>query len=282
MPTSRRQFVASLLGCALFPVSARERDATPLLLASVADANVDPAGYLVSEKFDGVRALWDGRQLRFRSGRTVNAPNWFVTRLPAQPLDGELWLARGQFDALSGIVRKSAPIDEEWRRVQYMVFELPTAAGTFEQRSAELQSIVDAAAWPALRAVEQLRVANRSALKRALDEVVRAGGEGLMLHRADALYATGRSDVLLKLKPLADAEAQVVAHVAGQGKYAGMMGALEVRTLTGRQFRIGSGFSDAERRNPPPVGSAITYTYRDLTSSGLPRFASYLRMADAL
>ena len=286
MPISRRQCVASLFGCALFPASspltARERDALPLLLAGVADANVDPVGYLVSEKYDGVRALWDGQQLRFRSGRIVSAPEWFTAHLPPQALDGELWMARGLFDALSGIVRKSEPIDAEWRQVYYMVFELPSADGSFVQRHAELQRLVQTAAWPNLHAVEQRHIADRPALKRALNEVVQAGGEGLMLHRADAPVATGRSDVLLKLKPLADAEAQVTAHVAGQGKYAGMMGALEMRTPTGRQFRIGTGFSDAVRRNPPPVGSTITYTYRDLTSSGLPRFASYLRLADSL
>jgi DNA ligase-1 len=284
MPTSRRQFLASLLGCALFPHVARARDAAapPLLLANVADANVDPADYLVSEKYDGVRAVWDGRLLRFRSGRTVSAPHWFIERLPARPLDGELWLARGQFDALSGIVRKSQPVDDEWRQLRYMVFELPAADGSFAQRHAQLQHIAQAANWQALRAVEQSHVADRQALLRMLDAVHGAGGEGLMLHRADAPYATGRSDVLLKLKPLADSEAQVVAHVAGQGKYAGMMGALVVRTPAGQHFRIGSGFSDAVRREPPPLGSTITYTYRDLTASGLPRFASYLRMADPL
>ncbi|HJW12847.1 MAG TPA: DNA ligase, partial [Albitalea sp.] len=220
--------------------------------------------------------------LRFRSGRTVPAPRGFLARLPAQPLDGELWLARGQFDALSAIVRKAEPIDDEWRGVHYMVFELPAASGTFAQRYAEIQGIVRASSWPALRAVEQVHVADAQALKRMLADVHGAGGEGLMLHRADAPVATGRSDVLLKLKPLADTEAQVVAHIAGQGKYAGMMGALEVRTPAGRRFRIGTGFSDAQRRDPPPLGSTITYTYRDLTASGLPRFASYLRMADSL
>ena len=284
MPTSRRQFVASLVGCALFTPAARARDAgaPPLLLAKVAADDVDPSGYLVSEKYDGVRALWDGRTLRFRSGRSVPAPSWFLARLPAQPLDGELWLARGQFDALSAIVRKAEPVDAEWRGVHYMVFELPAASGPFAERYAAIQDLVRAARWPALRAVEQSRVPDVQALKRLLADVHGAGGEGLMLHRVDALVATGRSDVLLKLKPLADSEAQVVAHIAGQGKYAGMLGALEVCTPAGRRFRIGTGFSDAQRRDPPPLGSMVTYTYRDLTASGLPRFASYLRMADAL
>jgi DNA ligase len=126
--------------------------------------------------------------------------------------------------------------------------------------------------------VEQSRVADRAVLKSRLDEVVRGGGEGLMLHLADALYVTGRSNVLLKLKPLQDTEAVVIEHLAGKGKYQGMMGALRVKTPEGKVFQIGTGFSEAVRKNPPPVGTTITYTYRGLTKTGLPRFASYLRV----
>jgi DNA ligase-1 len=258
-----------------------ESSAAPaLLLAHELGPQVNPANYLVSEKYDGVRAIWDGKVLRFRSGRTVGAPPWFIAKLPAQPLDGELWLARGRFEALSGIVRKTEPQDSEWRQIRYMIFELPDAAGTFAQRAQRIREIVAQAQWPQLIAVEQFRVADRAALKRKLDEVVRGGGEGLMLHLADATYVTGRSDVLLKLKPLQDTEAVVIEHVPGKGKYRGMMGALHVKTLDGKRFLIGTGFTDETRKNPPPVGTTITYTYRGLTKTGLPRFASYLRVRE--
>jgi DNA ligase-1 len=284
MPIDRRHFVSSLAGCALFPLAARARpaDAPPLLLAQVADPHVDPSGYLVSEKYDGARALWDGRMLRFRSGREVHAPAWFLQRLPPCPLDGELWLARGRFDALSGIVRKTEPVDAEWRELRYMVFELPGAAGGFAQRVDALRRVVEASGFAALQMVQQSRVADRPALRRMLDEVVRGGGEGLMLHRADAPYTTGRSDALLKMKPLHDEEAIVIAHVAGRGKYAGMMGALELQAASGQRFRIGTGFSDELRRDPPALGSVVTYTYRDRTPAGLPRSASYLRVSSGL
>jgi DNA ligase-1 len=259
------------------PVLGREAPPPSLLLASDAPARLDPAGYLVSEKYDGVRALWDGTQLRFRSGRVVAAPAWFLAKLPARPLDGELWLARGRFEALSGTVRKVVANDDEWRAVRYMVFELPGAAGTFAERAAQLARVVDAVAWPALVAVEQAAVGDRAGLKARLEAVVRQGGEGLVLHRTDAPYLTGRSDALLKLKPLDDAEATVIAHVAGHGKYEGQLGALQVRTPTGATFLIGTGFSDAERAAPPPLGSMVTYTHRGHTRSGVPRFASYLR-----
>ena len=277
----RRHALASLLGLAFLPWTVRAAPPA-LLLAQSASDHVDPAGYLVSEKYDGVRALWDGRTLAFRSGRAVRAPAWFTAGLPPHPLDGELWLGRGRFDALSGIVRRTEPVHEQWRQVRYMAFELPGAAGTFAQRAERLREIAEAARATPLRAVPQRQLAGGEDLRRLLREVVDAGGEGLMLHRADAPYLTGRSDALLKLKPQADAEAQVVAVLPGRGKYAGMMGALELRTPAGRHFRLGSGFPDAMRRDPPPIGSVVTYAYRDLTPGGLPRFASFVRMHEAL
>jgi DNA ligase-1 len=270
---------ASSLSVAARRAEAGEGVAPDLLLAPHLEGLIDPSPYLVSEKMDGVRAFWDGKRLRFRSGREIPAPGWFVSRLPAVALDGELWLARGGFEALSGFVRTESPDDQAWRRLRYMLFELPGAAGPFEDRVARLHEIAQRTGWQQLQAVEQFRLASAGALQARLDEVTRAGGEGLMLHRADAPYVTGRSDVLLKLKPLQDAEAVVVEHLPGQGKYAGRMGGLRVRAADSRSFIIGTGFSDAQRESPPPVGSRVTYTHRGFTSNGLPRFASFLRVA---
>ena len=249
----------------------------PLMLAQDASAGVDPAGHLVSEKYDGVRAFWDGRQLRFRSGREVAAPRWFVERLPPLPLDGELWLGRGTFDALSAAVRRVQPLDAEWRQLRYLLFDLPGAAGPFASRAAALERLAHQLAWPPLQAVRQDAVTDRAALQRRLDAVVAGGGEGLMLHRADALHVPGRSTALVKLKPLLDAEAMVVGQVGGRGRHEGRLGALRVRTGTGIEFLLGTGFSDAEREHPPPPGSVVSFSYRGTTAAGVPRFASFLR-----
>jgi len=278
---SRRVFVAGLALGATWPAGTRAA-IPPLapMLAREASPGMAPDGWLVSEKYDGVRALWDGGRLRFRSGRPVPAPDWFLARLPAQALDGELWLARGRFDALSAAVRRESPRNEEWRQVRYMIFDLPRLQAPFEQRTAKLQALLSRAGGSPLVAVGQQRVADASALARQLDEVVAAGGEGLMLHRADALYVAGRSDALLKLKPVQDAEAIVVGHVPGRGRHTGRLGALRVRTDEGLEFRLGTGLSDAEREAPPPPGAVVTYTYRGLTPTGLPRFASFLRVRE--
>jgi len=251
-----------------------------MLLAEVYASDVDVRQYWVSEKFDGVRAQWDGHLLRFRGGGLVPVPPWFSANFPAVPLDGELWIGRGQFEALSGTVRKVEPLDAEWRQVRYVVFELPGAAGDFSERMLRMQALIAQAAVPWLQAVEQTRVTSRAALTQRLDTVVHAGGEGLMLHRADAPYLTGRSNVLLKLKPWLDTEAVVVGYVPGTGKYLGMTGALQVEMPDGKRFRLGSGLTDALRRQPPPIGTRITYRYQHLTKNGVPRFPRYLRVRE--
>lgn len=266
-----RRALLAWAGAAALPASALEP-----LLARSAPLGLDPGPYLVSEKLDGVRALWDGQVLRFRSGRTVAAPAWFLAQLPQVALDGELWMGRRQFDALSAAVRRQEPVDAEWRRVRFAVFELPGGEGSFEQRVQALQRHQGGV----IEVVAQRRLASPAALRQHLREVVAAGGEGLMLHRADAPVASGRSDLLLKLKPQEDAEAVVVGHVPGRGRLAGQLGALALQTPTGLRFKLGSGFTDAQRRNPPPIGATVTYRYRELTPSGKPRFASFLRVYD--
>ena len=253
---------------------------TPLLLAKTVQHDTDVSLYLVSEKLDGVRAYWDGESLRTRSGKVIQAPAWFVEKFPKRPLDGELWSGRGQFDRLSGIVRQKTPDDAGWRSVRYMLFELPEASGTFRERVQALQQITREAAVPWLQTIEQFEVRDREELDRRLKVVIQAGGEGLMLHRADASYVTGRSDSLLKMKPWHDAEATVIAHLPGKGKYQGMLGALRVRTGDGIEFDLGTGMNDRIRKNPPPIGTVVTYRYRGLTERGIPRFASYYRVRE--
>ena len=225
-----------------------------------------------------MRALWDGRVLRFRSGLPVAAPAWFTERLPPLPLDGELWLERGRFEVLAGAVRRARPLDDEWHALRYLVFDLPRPGEPFAQRAAQLALLVRQQAWAPLQAVAQQTLPDAAALQRRLDEVLRQGGEGLVLHRAAAHWHPGRSSDLLKLKPLSDAEATVVDHQPGHGRLAGQLGALTVRTDDGITLAIGTGFSDAQRRHPPPVGSVVTFTYRGRTASGVPRFASFLRV----
>lgn len=275
-----RLFVESALivGAALSVPALAPAAPPPLLLANdYDDAEVDVSHYWVSEKYDGVRAYWDGKHLVTRAGNTIHAPEWFTRDWPTEPLDGELWAGRGQFEQVTATVRDLDPSDSAWRHIRFMVFDLPAHGGTFSARLETLRSLLSSTRVDWLREVTQSRVADDAALHLQLESIHAAGGEGLMLHKEDSPYRAERSDDLLKLKPYQDAEAEVIAHLPGQGKYLGMLGAVLVRTANGTEFRIGTGFTDEQRRHPPAIGSSITYSYHNLTARGIPRFARFLR-----
>lgn len=279
--TTRRGLLAGLGALAWWPGLAAAKPARlPLVLGQKAPPDLDPAGWLVSEKLDGVRGYWDGQQLRFRSGLPVAAPAWFTAGLPPVALDGELWMGRGRFEPLVAAVRRQQPQDEAWRQIRLQVFELPEAAGPFAERAASLQRLAASQPSRSWAALPQRPVADRRALMDRLNTVVAEGGEGLMLHRAEAPFVAGRTPELLKLKPQDDAEAQVIGHIEGQGRLAGTVGALRVRTPDGLVFKLGSGLSDAQRADPPPIGSWVTYTHQGHTAAGVPRFARYLRQRE--
>ena len=273
---------AALLALPALAASAGEAGAPPLLLANAYREDVALDRYWVSEKLDGVRAYWDGERLRSRKGNPINAPPWFVAHFPRVPLDGELWMGRGAFERLSGAVRRQRPDDAQWREIRFMVFDLPSSPATFDRRLQRLREMFETVASPYVALVEQFRVTGRAELMERLERVVADGGEGLMLHRGSSLYAAGRSDDLLKLKTHEDAEAVVIGHLPGKGRLTGMLGALLVETPEGLRFRLGTGFSDEERRNPPPLGATVTYKHHGRTRNGVPRFASFLRIRDEI
>ena len=265
----------------VFPLAAgdtndKDQNIDPLLAKVYKQENVSE--WWVSEKLDGVRAIWNGEKLHFRSGKLISAPDWFTENFPEQLMDGELWMGRGTFEKLSGIVRKIQPNHNDWRQVRYMLFELPEHPGTFTRRVRKMVKLTENLKISWLHPIPQIRLNSEDALLNMLDEIVTKGGEGLMLHRADSLYHSGRSDDLLKLKPWQDAEATVVEILPGKGKFNGMMGSLLVTDESARRFRIGTGFSNKERKNPPAVGTVITYKFTGTTKKGLPKFASFLRI----
>lgn len=247
----------------------------PLLLAESWDNATDLTDWWMSEKLDGVRAYWDGKQFLSRQGNLYHAPDWFIEGLPAAPLDGELWIGRKKFQRTVSIVRRQDKNDL-WKEVRYMVFDAPAVAGGFEER---LAGVRDALATGAPKFAGQHpheRCRNLEALRAELARIEALGGEGLMLRQPGSKYVAGRSTTLLKVKTFHDAEAIVIGHQPGAGRHKGRMGALLVRLPTGAEFAIGTGFSDRERENPPALGVAVTFRYQELSETGVPRFPSWV------
>lgn len=253
-----------------------EESAGPgLLLAHNWDNAADLSGWWMSEKLDGVRAYWDGKQFLSRQGNLLHAPDWFVDGLPGTPLDGELWIERKRFQRTVSIVRRQDKSDL-WHEVRYVVFDAPAAAGAFEERLGFVRETLT-------RLQPQFAQPHEHALCRGLDhlraELLRVealGGEGLMLREPGSRYEPGRSTSLLKVKTFQDAEAVVVGHAPGAGRHKGRLGALLVTLENGVRFSVGTGFSDRQRSDPPGIGATITFRYQELSDGGVPRFPSYV------
>lgn len=237
------------------------------------------ANWLMSEKLDGIRAYWDGKQLLSRRGNRFAAPDWFTRPLPPFPLDGELWIARGQFEQTLSITSRQRP-HPGWHRISYNIFEVPGAPGGLDSRLEKLRSHLAVQPVAHLHIIPQVPVRDANHLQAELERVVANGGEGLVLRNPQSPYETGRTRNALKVKPVDDMEGRVIGYRPGKGKYSGMTGALWVEIVGGKRLHIGSGLSDAERANPPPIGSLITFRYRGFTEAGIPRFASFLRMRE--
>ena len=251
----------------------------PLLLAESWDNAMDLSDWWMSEKLDGVRAYWDGKQFLSRQGNIYNAPDWFIEGLPSTPLDGELWIDRKKFQRTVSIVRRQDKSDL-WNEVRFLVFDAPAMPGAFEERLAFLKDALAAGAAKFALQHPHERCKSLEALRAELMRIESLGGEGLMLRQPGSKYVAGRSSTLLKVKTFHDAEAVVVGHQAGAGRHEGRMGALLVRLPDGTDFAIGTGFSDRERENPPSIGATVTFRYQELSDMGVPRFPSWVGVRD--
>ncbi len=267
--------ITLLFCCGFLPTAAA--GAAELMLPQVYSEQVDVSGWLMSEKLDGVRGYWDGKQLLTKNGNRLFPPLAFIRDLPPFPLEGELWFGRDSFGQTMMIVKKQQPHDG-WRKLKFAIFDVPQAAGGFSERLAKARDWF--AAQPSAYAfvIAQIPVRDPAHLQQELQRIERLGGEGLIVRRPDALYVAGRSAEILKVKNYQDAEARVLAHLPGKGRNRGRLGSLLVALEDGKQFKLGSGFSDEQRESPPPVGALVTFKYYGRYRSGIPKFPSFMRI----
>ena len=256
--------------------------APPVLLAHPWEES-DPTGWWMSEKCDGVRSWWTGDRFLSRLGNEFHAPEWFKKLLPTTPLDGELWIRRGQFQKTVSIVKKLIPNDTEWLDITYVIFDAPTHGGTFEERLDSVKEkylplnfggCTGQVVW-----LDQIKCKSVQHLKEYLASIEALGGEGVVLRQAGSLYEEGRSHTCLKVKTFRDGEAIVTGYTDGRGKHKGRVGALVVK-WGDKEFEIGTGLTDDDRRNPPKIGSKVTFRYTALSDAGLPKPASYVGCRD--
>ncbi|QPB43719.1 DNA ligase [Rodentibacter haemolyticus] len=231
-------------------------------------------GWVMSEKLDGVRGYWDGKQLLTRQNQRLSPPAYFIKDFPPFAIDGELFSERNHFEEITSITKSFK--GERWEKLKLYVFDVPDAEGNLFDRLNLLKTYLAEHPTPYIQIIEQIPVRDKSHLYEFLTEVENRQGEGVIVRNPNASYERKRSSQILKLKTAHDEECTVIAHHKGKGQFENVMGSLTCKNERG-EFRIGSGFNFNERENPPPIGSSITYKYRGLTGSGKPRFATYWR-----
>lgn len=251
-----------------------------IMLAERWNKSIDPTGWLASEKLDGFHAYWTGKELRLRKkdgiGDIVECPEYFTKNLPKESLDGELWAGRGNLHLVAAAVKGSRKYD--WRRIVFAIFDSPDYNGGFEERLAHAKNELANAACKTAIVVPHMSCPGNKWLLERLDKIVEAGGEGLMIRKPGSKYVRNRTNVMLKVKKMFDAEAVIIEHV--EGTRPGLCGALKVKTKDGKIFKVGSGITELIAHNPPPIGTSITYSWDTITKDGIPRPATFVRVRE--
>ncbi|XP_059154925.1 uncharacterized protein LOC131940296 [Physella acuta] len=246
-----------------------------LLAKKYDETKNNPVGWWISEKLDGVRAIWTGSCFYSRLGNAFYAPDWFTKDLPKDIyLDGELFGGRGQFQSTVSIVKTAE--SPKWKDIKYHVFDSPRMGKeTFEKRMNIIKDYFEEHQPEYAVFVEQVKCKSKEHLEEKLTKVLNMGGEGLMIRKPLSKYEATRSDTLLKIKKFYDAEAIVIGHEDSKSN-PGLCGALRCRMACGKEFSVGSGLNNKDRRNPPKIGTIITYKFQEITKGGSPRFPTYV------
>jgi DNA ligase-1 len=174
----------------------------------------------------------------------------------------------------------------DWHSISYVIFDAPTVkGGIFDRLEAATLSLSLCAALNEgsqcfARIHPHVECTGTEHLLEELARVEQLGGEGMMLRHASRAHRGGRSSDLLKVKSFHDDEALVKGYEKGKGKYEGLIGSLLCVLRSGALFKVGSGLTDQLRQyaNAPKEGTVISFKYFELTTDGIPKFPTYLRV----
>ena len=261
-----------LLLC-FFPLVLLGEEINLMLLKTYKDQNI--TGWVMSEKLDGIRAYWNGKNLLTRSGNIIYAPKWFTKDYPPFEIDGELWTKHKDFEHIISIVRDRTP-SKEWKQIRHYIFEVPNAKGGLFERLNRVKKYENGI----IKTIPQIPIRDKNHLKQFLTDIELKGGEGVVVRDPKALYIAKRTNKVLKVKTFLDRECRITAYNEGHGKFKGLLGSVTCILDNNITFKIGSGFTLDERKNPPPIGSLITFKYKEFTKYGKPRFPVFLRVRE--
>ena len=175
----------------------------------------DTTGWMISEKLDGLRAIWTGSELLSREGHPFRAPQWFRDAMPkGVALDGELFGGRGTLAKVSGMFRRKVPIDSEWKRVQFHVFDSPSVEGPVADRITEYRRAVTDCNPSVIVPVVHVPCGSIEHMARACSKILAVGGEGVVVRHPSAHYVHGRTGTALKFRPIEFLHHRILMSVA--------------------------------------------------------------------
>lgn len=239
----------------------------------VYNGNENINGWVMSEKLDGIRGYWNGKELLTRKGKKIYTPKWFIKNLPTFELDGELWTKRNDFETIQNIIMDKTP-SKDWKNITYNIFEVPNTKGDFKSRLKKAKLWFKKHQNNHVKIIKQIRIENKEHLNKFLNSVISKKGEGVIIKNPNEEYHSGRSQHMLKLKKAQDMEGKVIAIAIS--KKTTVLKSLLIKLENGVIFNLGSGFTKKQRKKPPKIGEIITFKYFGLTKKGKPRFASFL------
>lgn len=160
------------------------------------DGQKDLTNWILSEKFDGIRAYWDGKNLLSKQNKIIKCPDWFTEDLPKEKiLDGEIWLRRNSFDELNSIL-KSNQNESYWLNVKLVVFDI-VCEGIFTERMKKLENIQ----FPNHVIIPEREICQSNEhLIAKMKRIVLLGGEGLIANDPNSDYVPERTSSVIKVK----------------------------------------------------------------------------------
>lgn len=239
------------------------------------DQNI--SNWLMSEKLDGIRGYWDGKNLYTKNGNIIHTPKSFTKNFPPFALDGELWSKRDDFEFIQATVLDTIP-SQNWNQITYNIFEVPNSDGDFTTRLSKAKEWFQNHPNHQVKFIEQIKCQDEDHLMNFLDTIVIYKGEGVIVKDPTKLYHTGRSEHILKVKKAFDMEGVITAHNL---RADGTLKSLVLRLHNGVTFNLGGGLSNQNRLTPPNIGQIVSFKYYGLTKNGKPKFASFLRIREA-
>jgi len=149
----------------------------------------DLTGWLLSEKFDGCRAFWDGSRMWSRQGFEIQIPDAWRSTLPSFALDGEIFHPAGLVFASNAVRLGGRHFDG----CSFIAFDAPDVRGYWLAR-------LDVARSFGVRAVEVTIAESTDHAISLMLQIQARGGEGLVARHPGLEYKPGRTARLLKLK----------------------------------------------------------------------------------